>query len=67
MPVWKARANGKTVIPMAGEIDLATVAEIVEYGQQLKQSNINEAHFYADIADPIKGVPPAVLAAIKAL
>jgi hypothetical protein len=52
---------------MAGEIDLATVAEIAEYGQQLQQSNINEAHFYADIADPAKGVPPGVLAAIKAL
>jgi hypothetical protein len=67
VPVWKARANGKPVIPMAGEIDLATVAEIAEYGQQLQQSNINEAHFYADIADPAKGVPPGVLAAIKAL
>jgi hypothetical protein len=67
VPIWKARANGKTVIPMAGEIDLATAAEIAEYGQQLKQLNTNEAHFYADIADPTKGVPPAVLAAIKAL
>ena len=52
---------------MAGEIDLATVAEIAEYGRQLQQSNINEAHFYADIADPAKGVPAGVLAAIKAL
>jgi hypothetical protein len=52
---------------MAGEIDLATAAEIAEYGQHLKHSNINEAHFYADIADPTKGVAPAVLGAIKAL
>jgi hypothetical protein len=67
MPVWKARANGKKIIPMAGEIDLVTAAEIAEYGQQLTQLNIDEAHFYADVADPIKGVPAAVLAAIKAL
>jgi len=67
MPVWNAKANGKPVIPMAGEIDLATVQEIAEYGQQLKQLNLSEAHFYADIADPVKGVPAEVLAAIKAL
>jgi hypothetical protein len=67
VPVWKARADGKPVIPMAGEIDLATPAEIAEYGQQLTQLNLKEAHFYADIADPVKRVPPAVLAAIKAL
>jgi hypothetical protein len=67
MPAWKARANGQPIIPMAGEIDLNTAAEIAQYGQELKQSNLDEAHFYADIADPLKGVPPAVLGAIKVL
>lgn len=69
MPAWKNRLNGtsRPIIPMAGEIDQVTAADIAEYGRQLQQSNISEAHFYADIADPHKSVPAAVLAAIKAL
>jgi hypothetical protein len=67
LAAWQPLSAGKPVIPMAGEIDLATPAEIVQYGQQLQAMNVTEAHFYADIADPNKGVPPAVFAAIKAL
>ena len=33
----------------------------------VQEKNLNEAHFYADIVDPHKGVPAEVLAAIKAL
>jgi hypothetical protein len=67
LPAWKPVSMGKPIIPMAGEIDLATPQEIAEYGRQLLAMNVNEAHFYADIADPNKGVPAAVFAAIKAL
>jgi hypothetical protein len=67
LSAWKPLSMDKPIIPMAGEIDLATPAEIAEYGQQLQAMNVNEAHFYADIADPKRGVPPDVFAAIKAL
>jgi hypothetical protein len=63
MSAWNQASMGKPVVPMAGEIDLATVAEIQEYGAQLRQLNLNEAHFYADLP----AVKPEVLAAIKAL
>jgi len=63
MGAWKPASMGKPIIPMAGEIDLVTDAEIKEYGQQLQKLKINEAHFYADIP----AVKPKVLAAIKAL
>lgn len=45
---WAPKSQGKPIIPMAGEIDLVTVAEIKAYGAELENRNITEAHFYAD-------------------
>jgi len=63
MHAWTAAAQGKPIVPMAGEIDLVTAAEIEEYGQQLTNLGLTEAHFYADLPN----VPASVLNAIKAL
>jgi hypothetical protein len=63
MAAWTPAAQGRPIIPMAGEIDLATAAEIKEYGQRLTDLGIKEAHFYADLPK----VPAGVLNAIKAL
>jgi hypothetical protein len=60
---WDPKCLGKPIMPMAGEIDLVTVQEIAEYGEELTKRNISEANFYADETD----VKPEVLAAIKAL
>lgn len=53
----------KPILPMAGEIDCATPAEIAQYGALLAQHGITEGHFY----DFNFRVPPPVLSAIQAL
>jgi hypothetical protein len=63
VPIWQKVAMGKPIIPMAGEIDLVTPAEIAAYGKALTAMNLTEAHFYADVP----AVKAGVLAAIKAL
>jgi hypothetical protein len=63
VPIWQKVSQGKPIIPMAGEIDLVTPAEIAAYGAAITSMNLTEAHFYADIPE----VKPEVLAAIKAL
>jgi hypothetical protein len=63
MAAWTPAAQGRPIIPMAGEIDLATAAEIKEYAQRLIDLGVKEAHFYADLPN----VPAGVLNAIKAL
>ena len=60
---WSPGCLGKPIIPMAGEIDLATPQEIADYGAELVKRNVSEANFYTDETD----VKPEVLAAIKAL
>jgi hypothetical protein len=63
MNAWQPVSQGKPIVPMAGEINLVTAAEIKEYGAKLTEMNLTEAHFYADIPK----VPASVLNAIKAL
>ncbi|WP_027168320.1 hypothetical protein [Mesorhizobium sp. WSM3224] len=63
MGAWTSPAQGKAIIPMAGEIDVVTPAEIADYGRELNSRAITEGHFYADSPR----VSPAVLAAISAL
>jgi hypothetical protein len=63
IPPWKAIAQGKPVIPMAGEVNLVTEDEIKDFGKALTAMNVTEAHFYVD--EP--PVDSKVLAAIKAL
>lgn len=63
MNAWSPQAQGKPIIPMAGEIDVITAAEIAAYGQELTNRGITEGHFYADSPK----VPAANLAAINAL
>jgi hypothetical protein len=60
---WGAIANGKPIVPMAGEIELVSAAEITAYGAKMQAKNITEGHFYTDGT----GVPSAVWAAITAL
>ena len=60
---WGAIASGKPIVPMAGEIDLVTPADIAAYGTELKNRAITEGHFYADSAN----VSGPVLNAIAAL
>jgi hypothetical protein len=61
---WReAGADAGTIIPMAGEIALATAAEIAAYGAAAVTHGIDELHFYtADGA-----VPDTVLQAISLL
>jgi hypothetical protein len=60
---WSPGCLGKPIMPMAGEINLATPQEIADYGAELVKRNVSEANFYTDETD----VKPEVLAAIKAL
>src|SRR5207247_329330 len=60
---WQPLSGGKPIVPMAGEIDVVSVAEIKAYGTALRNRNIDEAHFYADTSK----VTSAVLNAIAAL
>jgi hypothetical protein len=63
LAAWTPQAMGKPIVPMAGEIDVVTAAEIAAYGGKLQSMNVNEAHFYADLPK----VPSSVLSAINAL
>ena len=60
---WSGISGDKLVIPMAGEIDVATAPEIAAYGARLRALGLRQAHFYAD-GD---GVPESVLSAIADL
>jgi hypothetical protein len=69
LPIWKKIAKDKAIIPMAGEIDHVSAAEIVEYGKSLKELGVAEGHFYADVPPQREtaGVSPEVLQAIRDL
>ena len=45
---WRQIANGKPVIPMAGEIDVVSVDEIAAYAARVRRENLDQYHFYAD-------------------
>lgn len=60
---WNSIAQGKPIVPMAGEIDLTTSAELARYGDKVKELPVDQFHFYADNAD----VSAAKLAAIQAI
>jgi hypothetical protein len=63
VPAWKAKSLGKPIVPMAGEVDVVTPAEIGDYGTQLQTMGVTEGHFYADNGK----IPVPNLAAMKAL
>jgi hypothetical protein len=63
LAAWTPGSLGKPIMPMAGEINIATAAEIASYGVALAEQGASEANFYADETD----VKPEVLEAIKAL
>lgn len=50
MANWTPIAQGKPVIPMAGEIDIVTPAELTAYGGRCSALNSIGRHFYADLA-----------------
>jgi hypothetical protein len=54
VPAWKAGSLGKPIVPMAGEVDVVTVAQIHDYGNE---------HFYTDNGK----IPVVNLAAMQAL
>jgi hypothetical protein len=60
---WGPKSGGRKVIPMAGEVDVVTPAELAAYGDELAARGLDEGHFYADNGR----IPPANLAAMKAL
>jgi hypothetical protein len=60
---WSPIAAGKPMIPMAGEIDLVTPAEIAAHGAEMKARNLRALHFYADVG----AVTAPVLTAIATL
>lgn len=60
---WGAIADGKPIIPMAGEIDVVTADELTTYGDRVKELGRNQFHFYTDLASVTAGR----LAAIKAI
>jgi hypothetical protein len=59
---WKPIAAGKPVVPMAGELDVITSAEIAVYGTSALQV-AQELHFYTDTGN----VPGTNIEAIAAL
>jgi hypothetical protein len=63
MTSWTPIARGKPIVPMAGEIDVDTPAELVDYGNLVKALPLNQFHFYADVG----GVTPPRLAAIRSI
>jgi hypothetical protein len=63
VPAWQAKAAGKPIVPIAGEVDVVTVDEIAAYGVELQKMNVTEGHFYTDNGL----IPVPNLAAIKAL
>jgi hypothetical protein len=60
---WKSKADGKPILPMAGEIDVITPDEIARYGAKLSSLGVAEAHFYTDNGK----IPVRNLAAVQAL
>jgi hypothetical protein len=45
---WRHIANGTTIIPMAGEIDVVTTDEIGAYAARVRHEGLDQYHFYAD-------------------
>lgn len=60
---WGPIAAGKTVVPMLGELEVVTPAEIASFGASLTARGERRLHVYTDTA----GVQAAKLAAIAAL
>jgi hypothetical protein len=60
---WTPIADGKPIVPMAGEIDINSPAELVDYGDRVKAMALDQFHFYADVG----GVTAARLAAIAGI
>jgi hypothetical protein len=63
VPSWKAVPPNRPIVPMAGEVDVVTPAEIADYGAELTTMNIKEGHFYTDNGK----IPVPNLAAMQAL
>jgi hypothetical protein len=63
VPAWKAKSLGKPIVPMAGEVDVVTEAEIADFGLALAKMNVTEGHFYTDNGQ----ISVPNLAAMKAL
>jgi len=60
---WRQIANGKPVIPMAGETDVITADEIPVYAARVRREGLDQYHFYTDNSS----VSQAKCAAIKAI
>jgi len=70
LKAWQKLGAGKKIIPMAGEIELATKEEIASYAARMAKLNLNELHFYVDNFyedDNHHGVLADTLQAIKAI
>jgi hypothetical protein len=63
LAAWQPKSMGKTILPMAGEVDVITPAEIADYGKELAALGVTEGHFYTDNGN----IPVLNLAAMKAL
>jgi hypothetical protein len=63
MAAWQPKANGKKILPMAGEVDVITPTEISAYGAELAALGVSEGHFYTDNGN----IPLLNLGAMKAL
>ena len=62
-PAWRAKSLGKSIVPMAGEVDVVKADEIAAYGAELQKMNVTEGHFYTDNFK----IPVINLAAMQAL
>lgn len=58
---WGPIAQGRPIVPMAGEIDVVTPAELAAYGAKCTQLGSVGRHFYTDLA----AVTAARLAAMR--
>ena len=64
LPSWRAIAQGKPIIPMAGEIScIPNLAELTAFAERARAENLDVMHFYVDDTH----VTPNLCAAIKAL
>lgn len=45
---WTRISAGKAIVPMTGELNLVTAAEIAAYGARMQALGHTELHFYAD-------------------
>jgi hypothetical protein len=63
LPAWQPKSLGKPIVPMAGEVDVVTDAEIAAFGVELQKLNVTEGHFYTDNGQ----IPVLNLAAMKKL